>query len=145
MHIYRYMCERGIFMGKRVVCVLGSIIFMYLFSMLALTGIAAVVYHQNLSGDVAEGGINLTYILTGLFGGCLCGRWSEPVLRIRVPILVSIGYCACLLMIAVILHEGRPGKGVLEYAIICGTMLLTTAIGYLLVQTRRRRKKNYIV
>ena len=74
-------------MGKRIMSILISVGIMYLFSTVFLAGLTALVFYRNLDREVAEGGIMLTYILTGFVGGIIISLFHNRTLEIKNRII----------------------------------------------------------
>lgn len=134
-----YKCAKGdFFMGKRVVSIIFNVIIMYLFSTIFLAGLTSIVFTQNLDKEVAEGGIMLTYILTGFVGGACSALLNKGNKNILWPALSSMVYCTIFLLISFGLGKQKLGENTSNYIMITLTVFIAAVTGYLLAYKKRK-------
>ena len=134
------MYKRGFYMGKRIMSILISVGIMYLFSIVFLAGLTALVFYRNLDREVAEGGIMLTYILTGFVGGIIISLFHNRTLEIKWPAYVALGYCLCFFAISLICGGKTVSENLTTYLMILFLISSTAVVGYILAYTKRRKR-----
>lgn len=125
-------------MGKRVVSIIFNVIIMYLFSTIFLAGLTAIVFTKDLDREVAEGGIMLTYILTGFVGGGCISFMNRECKNILLPALSALTYCTIFLVISLASGEQNGSDNTLNYAMVIMTVFVAEILGYLLAYKKRK-------